>query len=82
MSHLPVASCKDVGFAEEVKNHKGGFVLEEEFSQDRFDALLIEICKNNQLENLKHSMLGLEKQDYFFSRFRFIADIVEEKDNG
>ena len=41
-----------VGFAEEVKNHKGGFVLEEEFSQDRFDALLIEICKNNQLDKL------------------------------
>jgi len=82
VSHLPVATCKDVGFAEEVKNHKGGFVLEEEFSQDRFDALLIEICKNNQLDKLKHGMLGLEKQDYFFSRFRFIADIVEEKVNG
>tara|TARA_Y100001970_G_scaffold80940_1_gene102701 strand:- start:3304 stop:4416 length:1113 start_codon:yes stop_codon:yes gene_type:complete len=81
VSHLPVATCKDVGFAEEVKNFKGGFVLEEEFSQDRFDALLLEICKNNQLEELKQGMFGLEKQDYFFSRFRFIADIVEERIN-
>ena len=82
VSHLPVATCKDVGFAEEVKNNKGGFVLEEEFSQDRFDTLLLEICSNNKLEELKKDMLGLEKQDYFFSRFKFIADIVEKRVNG
>ena len=72
---------KQEDFAEEVKNHKGGFVLEGEFSQDRFDTLLLEICKNNQLEKFKQGMLGLEKQEYFFSRFRFIADIVEERIN-
>ena len=82
VSHLPVATCKDVGFAEEVKNFEGGFVLEEEFNQEGFDNLLLEICNNNRLEKLKQGMLGLDKQDYFFSRFRFIADILEERVNG
>jgi len=82
VSHLPVVTCKDVGFAEEVKKHKAGFVLEEEFDQDKFDNLVLEICENKGLEKYKQDMLGLEKQEYFFSRFKFIADIVEEKINA
>ena len=81
VSHLPVATCKEVGFAEEVKNCKGGFVLEEEFNQERFNSLLLGICNNNKLDKLKQNMFGLEKRDYFFSRFRFIADIVEKRIN-
>jgi len=81
VSQLPVATCKEVGFAEEVKKNKGGFVLEDEFSQDKFDNLVLEICKNKNLEKLKQGMLGLQRQEYFFSRFKFIADIVEERIN-
>jgi UDP-glucose:(heptosyl)LPS alpha-1,3-glucosyltransferase len=81
VSNLPVATCKDVGFAEEVKKHKGGFVLEGDFDQDKFDNLVLEICENKELEKLKQGMRGLEKQEYFFSRFKFIADIVEERIN-
>jgi len=79
VSHLPVATCRDVGFAEEVKENKGGVVLDEEFDQDKFDNLVLEICKNKEL---KQGMLGLERQEYFFSRFKFIADIVEERINA
>ena len=82
VSHLPVATCKDVGFAEEVKKNNGGIVLEEEFHQDKFNNLVLEICENKNLEKLKQGMLGLERQEYFFSRFRFIADKVEERING
>ena len=82
VSHLPVATCRDVGFAEEVKKNKGGVVLEEEFHQDKFDNLVLEICGNKNLNKLKQGMLGLEKQEYFFSRFKFIVDAVEERINA
>ncbi len=82
VSHLPVATCKDVGFAEEVKINNGGIVLEEEFHQDKFDNLVLEICENKNLNKLKQGMLGLERQEYFFSRFKFVADKIEERVNG
>ncbi len=82
VSQLPVATCRDVGFAEEVKRNNGGIVLEEDFDQDKFDNLVLEICKNKELKELKQGMLGLERQEYFFSRFNFIADKVEEKINA
>ena len=82
VSHLPVATCRDVGFAQEVKENKGGIVLDEEFDQDKFDKLVLEICENMKLKTLKQGMLGLERQEYFFSRFKFIADKVEERINA
>ena len=82
VSNLPVATCKDVGFADEGKKNNGGIVLEEEFHQDKFDNLILEICENKELEKIKQSMLGLEREEYFFSRFKFIADKVEERINA
>jgi len=34
------------------------------------------------LKKIKQGMLGLERQEYFFSRFKFIADKVEERINA
>ena len=82
VSHLPVATCRDVGFAEEVKANKGGIVLDEDFDQDKFDNLVLGICGNKELKKIKLGMLGLERQEYFFSRFKFIADKVEERINA
>ena len=82
VSNLPVATCRDVGFAEEVKNNKGGIVLDEDFDQDAFDNLVLGICRNKELINIKQGMLGLERQEYFFSRFKCIADKIEERINA
>tara|TARA_X000000368_G_scaffold54958_1_gene39032 strand:- start:1977 stop:3089 length:1113 start_codon:yes stop_codon:yes gene_type:complete len=82
VSHLPVATCRDVGFAEEVKENKGGIVLDEDFDQDKFDKLVLGICENKKLKELEQGMLGLEREEYFFSRFKFIADKVEERINA
>ena len=30
------------------------------------------------LKKIKQDMLGLERQEYFFSRFKFVADKIEE----
>jgi hypothetical protein len=79
---LPVATCRDVGFAEEVKKNKGGIVLDEEFDQDKFDNLVLGICENKELEKIKQGMLGLEREEYFFSRFKFVADKVQERINA
>jgi len=81
-SHLPVATCRDVGFAEEVKKNKGGIVLDEDFDQDKFDNLVLGICGDKELKKIKQDMLGLERQEYFFSRFKYIADKVEERINA
>ena len=81
-SQLPVATCRDVGFAEEVKKNNGGIVLNEDFDQDKFDNLVLGICGNKELKKIKQGMLGLEKKEYFFSRFKFIADKVEERINA
>ena len=82
VSRLPVATCRDVGFAEEVKKNKGGIVLDEEFDQDKFDNLVLGICENKELEKIKQGMLGLEREEYFFSRFKFVADKVQERINA
>ena len=81
VSHLPVATCRDVGFAKEVKENKGGIVLDEDFDQDKFDNLVLGICGNKELKEIKQGMLGLERQEYFFSRFKFVADKIEERIN-
>ena len=82
VSRLPVATCRDVGFAEEVKKNKGGIVLDEKFDQDKFDNLVLGICENKELEKIKQGMLGLEREEYFFSRFKFVADKVQERINA
>ena len=69
-------------FAEEVKKNKGGIALDEDFDQDAFDNLVLGICRNKALINIKQGMFGLERQEYFFSRFKFIADKIEERINA
>ena len=49
--------------------------------QDAFDNLVLGICRNKELINIKQGMLGLERQEYFFSRFKFVADKIEERIN-
>jgi len=65
-----------------LRKNKGGIVLDEDFDQDTFDNLVLGICRNKELIKIKQGMLGLERQEYFFSRFKFIADRIEERINA
>ena len=64
VSNLPVATCRDVGFAEEVKKNKGGIVLDEDFDQDAFDNLVLGICRNKALIKIKDPKEYFQKLNF------------------
>ena len=77
VSGLPALASKEVGFSEEILKFKSGSVLEHNFSQDAFNSLLEETLSERKLEHVKSSIKELKNEDYFFSRFSFVADYVE-----
>ena len=77
VSGLPALVSKEVGFSEEILKFRSGSVLEHNFSQDAFNSLLEETLLERKLENVKSSIKELKNEDYFFSRFSFVADYVE-----
>ena len=79
VSGLPSIVSKEVGFASEVENFKAGEVLHDLFSQDEFNQLLEETIQDERLSFIKEEIGYLGNDDYFFSRFRFISDFIEER---
>ena len=78
VSGLPSIVSSEVGFAGEVIKYNSGEVLKGEFNQDKFNSLLEEVLSNEKLSSIKSAISHQSENDYFFSRFQFVADYVEE----
>ena len=79
VSGLPSVVSKEVGFSSEVKKFNAGAVLDNLFSQHEFNKLLEETIQDERLSFIKNEIDFLRDDDYFFSRFRFIANFIEER---
>lgn len=78
VSGLPTLVTSEVGFSSEVLKFRSGTVLEGEFNQNRFNLLLEESVSDKNLSYVRSSINNLSDKQYFFSRFKFIADFIEE----
>ena len=78
VSGLPSIVTSEVGFSSEVQKFRSGTVLEGEFNQNRFNLLLEESISDKNLFYIRSSISNLSDNKYFFSRFKFIADFIEE----
>ncbi len=78
VSGLPSLVSSEVGFSSEVLKYQSGFVVEGIFNQEKFNQLLEMSLCNDQLTSIKNSIKPLANNDYFFSRYSFVADLIEE----
>ena len=78
VSGLPSLVTSEVGFSNEVLKFRSGTVLEGKFNQNRFNLLLEESVSDKNLFYIRSSISNLSDNKYFFSRFKFIADFIEE----
>ena len=78
VSGLPSLVSSEVGFSAEVLKHKSGMVVEGEFKQDRFNFLLEESLSYEKLTSVRDIIKPLASNNYFYSRFNFVADFIEE----
>ena len=78
VSGLPSLVTNEVGFSGEVLKYRSGAVLEGEFNQNRFNLLIEESIADKKLSFVRNSINDLSNKEYFFSRFGFIADFLEE----
>ena len=78
VSGLPSLVSSEVGFSAEVLKYKSGIVVDGEFNQEKFNYLLEESLSNEKLTLVKEAIKPLANNDYFYSRFNFIANFIEE----
>ena len=78
VSGLPCLVSSEVGFSTEVLKYKSGVVVEGEFSQEKFNSLLEENLSEAKLISIKEILEPLAYNSYFYSRFSFVADFIEE----
>jgi len=78
VSGLPSLVSSEVGFSNLVLNYQAGSVVEGEFDQDKFNLILEQSFASSKLETIKSLIMPLEKEEFFYSRFKFIADYVEK----
>ena len=78
VSGLPSLVSNEVGFSNEVRKYNAGEVVDGIFKQDKFNHLLEEMFSNKKLSSIKSNISHLSDSDYFFSRFEFIADFIED----
>tara|TARA_B100001057_G_scaffold23200_1_gene21492 strand:- start:4279 stop:5382 length:1104 start_codon:yes stop_codon:yes gene_type:complete len=78
VSGLPTLVSSEVGFSSEVLNFQSGEVVEGDFNQDKYNSILKEYLSSKRLISIKNSIKPLANKDYFYSRFRFIADFIEK----
>jgi len=76
ISSLPVITCDAVGFASFITKYNAGRVLQGDFNQHLFNTILEEFI-NQDVDRTKKGMEGLKDDQYFYSRFSFIADSIE-----
>ncbi len=77
VSGLPSLVSSEVGFSTEVLKYKSGAVVEGEFSQEKFNSLLKENLSQAKLISTKAILKPLADNNYFYSRFSFVADFIE-----
>ena len=78
VSGLPVLVSSEVGFSSEVLKFKSGIVVQGEFDQEKFNFLLEENLLDAKLISFKKMIEPLADNNYFYSRFSFVADYIEE----
>jgi UDP-glucose:(heptosyl)LPS alpha-1,3-glucosyltransferase len=78
VSGLPSLVSSEVGFSTEVLKHNSGMVVEGEFKQERFNFLLEESLSYEKLTSFREIIKPLAGNNYFYSRFNFVADFIEE----
>tara|TARA_A100001011_G_scaffold195210_1_gene203604 strand:+ start:142 stop:1254 length:1113 start_codon:yes stop_codon:yes gene_type:complete len=78
VSGLPCLVSSEVGFSTEVLKYKSGVVVQGEFIQEKFNSLLEENLSEAKLIYIKEILKPLAKNNYFYSRFSFVADFIEE----
>ena len=79
VSGLPSLVTEAVGFSSEVLKHGSGAVLTGDFKQENFNLLLSDILEEEKLSSIKESIRHLSDCDYFFSRFKYIADYIDKE---
>jgi UDP-glucose:(heptosyl)LPS alpha-1,3-glucosyltransferase len=79
VSGLPSVVTESVGFSSEVLEHQSGEVLKGDFNQDNFNLLVADTLADEKLSVIKESIRNLSDCDYFFSRFKYIADYIENE---
>ena len=77
VSGLPSLVSSEVGFSTEVLKYKSGAVVQGEFSQEKFNTLLEENLSEAKLISTKEILKPLASNNYFYSRFSFVADFIE-----
>ena len=78
VSGLPCLVSSEVGFSTEVLKYKSGAVVQGEFSQEKFNSLLEENLSEAKLISVKEILKPLANNNYFYSRFSFVADFIEK----
>ena len=79
VSGLPSVVTESVGFSSEVLKRQSGEVLKGDFNQDNFNLLVADTLADEKLSVIKESIHNLSNCDYFFSRFKYIADYIENE---
>ena len=79
VSGLPSVVTESVGFSSEVLKYQSGEVLKGDFNQDNFNLLVADTLADEKLSAIKESIHNLSDCDYFFSRFKYIADYIENE---
>ena len=77
VSGLPCLVSSEVGFSTEVLKYKSGSVVQGDFSQEKFNSLLKENLSQAKLISTKEILKPLASDNYFYSRFSFVADFIE-----
>ncbi len=79
VSGLPSLVTEAVGFSSEVLKYHSGAVLKGDFNQEKFNLLLYEILEDGKLSSIRESIRNLSDCEYFFSRFKYVADYIEKE---
>ena len=79
VSGLPSLVTEAVGFSSEVLKYKSGAVLAGKFNQDDFNILLENTISEERLSYIKKSISHLSDCNYFFSRFKYVVDYIENE---
>ena len=77
VSGLPSLISAEVGFSGEVVKYESGIVVTGNFTQEKFNTLLEENISDVKLSSVKERIKPLANDNYFYSRFSFIADYIE-----
>jgi len=79
VSELPILTCEEVGFSSYVNEYKAGRVIPKPFNQEYLNNLIFCMSSISELKSYKENLLELKDDDFFFTRFQFIGDFIENE---